>query len=135
MLPFLESKALGDALPEETSQTAVSLQRPNKTRCAAAGIRRASVGICRGTDGLRPGAGEAPPLTMSILSASRARTVHDGAEGLLRSRPRSRLLGVISQKNVDQKLIFGAWMRESVVGRWMQSQETSESSFLSPTKP
>jgi hypothetical protein len=42
---------------------------------------------------------------------------------------------VISQKNVDQKLIFGAWMRERVVGRWMQSQETSEASFLSPTKP
>jgi hypothetical protein len=42
---------------------------------------------------------------------------------------------VISQKNVDQKLIFGAWMRKRVVGRWMQSQETSEVSFLSPTKP
>jgi hypothetical protein len=38
-------------------------------------------------------------------------------------------------KNIDQKLIFGAWMRERVVGRWMQSQETSEASFLSPTKP
>jgi hypothetical protein len=37
-------------------------------------------------------------------------------------------------KNVDQILIFGAWMRERVVGRWMQSQETSEASFLSPTK-
>jgi hypothetical protein len=33
-------------------------------------------------------------------------------------------------KNVDQKLIFDAWMRERVVGRWMQSQETSEASFL-----
>jgi hypothetical protein len=38
-------------------------------------------------------------------------------------------------KNIDQKLIFGAWMRERVVGRWMQSQEISEASFLSPTKP
>jgi hypothetical protein len=26
-------------------------------------------------------------------------------------------------------------MRERVVGHWMQSQETSEASFLSPTKP
>jgi hypothetical protein len=42
---------------------------------------------------------------------------------------------VISQKNVDQKLIFGAWMRERVVGRWMQSQKSSQASFLSPTKP
>ena len=38
-------------------------------------------------------------------------------------------------KKVDQKLIFGAWMRERVVGRWMQSQETSDASFLFPTKP
>jgi hypothetical protein len=42
---------------------------------------------------------------------------------------------VISQKNVDQELILGVWMRERVVGRWMRSQETSEASFLSPTKP
>jgi hypothetical protein len=38
-------------------------------------------------------------------------------------------------KNVDQKLIFGVWMRERVVGRWMQSQKSSEASFFSPTKP
>jgi hypothetical protein len=37
-------------------------------------------------------------------------------------------------KKFDQKLIFGAWMRERVVGRWMQSQKSSEASFLSPTK-
>jgi hypothetical protein len=46
-----------------------------------------------------------------------------------------RGLSVISQKNVDQKLIFGVWMRERVVGRWMQSQKSSGASFLSPTKP
>jgi hypothetical protein len=50
-------------------------------------------------------------------------------------RPPGPLPRVISQKNIDQNLIFGAWMRERVVGRWMQSQETSEASFLSPTKP
>jgi hypothetical protein len=44
-------------------------------------------------------------------------------------------MSVITQKNVDQKLIFGAWMRERVVGRWMQSQKSSEASFISPTKP
>jgi phage-related minor tail protein len=42
---------------------------------------------------------------------------------------------IISQKNVDQKLVFGAWMRERVVGCWMQSQKSSKASFLSPTKP
>jgi hypothetical protein len=37
---------------------------------------------------------------------------------------------VISQKIVDQKLIFGAGMWERVVGRWMLSQKSSEASFL-----
>jgi hypothetical protein len=37
---------------------------------------------------------------------------------------------VISQKNVDQKLIFGAWMWERVVGRWMQRQKSSRASVL-----
>jgi hypothetical protein len=108
MLPFLESNALGDALPEETIPTAVSLQRPNKTRCAVAGIRRASVGICSGTDGPRPCAGEAPPLSTSGLSVSRAQTVHDGVEGLLlRSTPRSRLLEGIPSGKRDSRVCLG----------------------------
>jgi hypothetical protein len=40
------------------------------------------------------------------------------------------LIGVISQKIVGQKLIFGAWMWERVVGRWMLSQKSYEASFL-----
>jgi hypothetical protein len=44
-----------------------------------------------GPDGPRPGAGAAPPLRMSRRPAPEARMVHDGAEGLLRIRPRSRL--------------------------------------------
>jgi hypothetical protein len=60
---------------------------------------------------------------LGIITTARARA--EGLCGLSCNIP----------KNVDQKLIFGAWMRERVVGRWMQSQETSEASFLSPTKP
>jgi hypothetical protein len=49
--------------------------------------------ICgTGPDGLRPGAGATPPLHASERSAPRARTVCDGAYGLLlHSRPSSRL--------------------------------------------
>jgi hypothetical protein len=47
-----------------------------------------------GPDGPRPGAGAAPALRTSGWSAHRARTVHDGTDGLLRTSPRSCLLGV-----------------------------------------
>jgi hypothetical protein len=40
------------------------------------------------------------------------------------------MMTVISQKNVDQKLFFGAWMWERVVGRWMQRQKSSGASVL-----
>jgi hypothetical protein len=33
-------------------------------------------------------------------------------------------------KKVDQKLIFGAWIWERVVGRWMQRQKSSRASVL-----
>jgi hypothetical protein len=48
----------------------------------------------RGTrsDSPRPGAGASPPLRTSEWSMSGAWTARDGAEGLLRNRPRSRLL-------------------------------------------
>jgi hypothetical protein len=42
---------------------------------------------------------------------------------------------VISQKNVAKGLSSMRGCGERVVGRWMQSQETSEASFFSPTKP
>jgi hypothetical protein len=45
----------------------------------------------QGRDGPRHGAGATPPLHTSRRSASGARTVRDGVEGLLRSRPRSHL--------------------------------------------
>jgi hypothetical protein len=41
-----------------------------------------------------------------------------------------RIIFVISQKNVDQKLIFDAWIWERVVGRWMQRQKSSRASVL-----
>jgi hypothetical protein len=45
-------------------------------------------------DGQRLGAGASPPMRTSGRSTRKARTVRDGAEGLLlRSRLRSRLLG------------------------------------------
>jgi hypothetical protein len=41
----------------------------------------------------------------------------------------------IPKINVDQKMIFDAWMRERVVGSCMRLLKSSEASFLSPTKP
>jgi hypothetical protein len=56
-------------------------------------------------DGLRPGAGASPLLCMSGRSAPRAQTVRDGTEHrLLRSRPRTHLLGGISSGRRDPRL-------------------------------
>ena len=44
-------------------------------------------------------------------------------------------ISVISPKNVAKGLSSVRGCGERVVGRWMQSQETSDASFLFPTKP
>jgi hypothetical protein len=44
-------------------------------------------------------------------------------------------LGVISKKNVDQKLIFGAWMRERVVGLGCKVRSHLRRRFFLPQNP
>jgi hypothetical protein len=53
-------------------------------------------------------AGVSPPLRTSRRSTSGARTVHDGAEGLLlRNRPRSRLPGGTTSGRRDTRVCLG----------------------------
>jgi hypothetical protein len=59
-------------------------------------------------DGLRPGAGATPPLRTSGRFAHVARTVCDGAEGLLlHSRPRSRLPEGTPSGRRDRRVCLG----------------------------
>jgi hypothetical protein len=60
-----------------------------------------------GSDGPRPGAGATPPLLTSGRSAPGTRTVRDGVEGLLRSRPRSRLPGGTPSGRRDHRVCLG----------------------------
>jgi hypothetical protein len=60
-----------------------------------------------GPDGARPGVGATPPLRTSRRSAPRAQMVHDGTEGLLRSRPRSRLPGGTPSERRDRRVCLG----------------------------
>jgi hypothetical protein len=60
-----------------------------------------------GSDGPRPGAGAIPPLRTSGRSARWARTVRDGAESLLRSKPRSRLPGETPSGRRDRRVCLG----------------------------
>jgi hypothetical protein len=62
----------------------------------------------RRADGPQPSAGAAPPLHTSGRSTPGARTVRDGAEGLLlRSRPRSCLPGGTSSGRRDPRVCLG----------------------------
>jgi hypothetical protein len=54
-----------------------------------------------------PSEGAAPPLRASECSAPEAQTVHDGTEGLLRSRPRSRLPGETPSGRRDPRVCIG----------------------------
>jgi hypothetical protein len=61
-----------------------------------------------GSDGPRPGAGAAPPMRTSGRSAPGARTIRNGAEGLLlHSGPRSRLPGGIPSERRDPTICLG----------------------------
>jgi hypothetical protein len=65
-----------------------------------------------GPDGPRPGAGATPPLHTFGRSAPGARTVHDGAEGLLlHSRPRSCLPGGTPSGRRDLRVCLGVGRR------------------------
>jgi hypothetical protein len=57
-----------------------------------------------GSDGPRPGAGATPLLRTSGRSTPGARMVYDGADGLLRSRPRSRLSGGTPSGRRDRRV-------------------------------
>jgi hypothetical protein len=59
-----------------------------------------------GPDGPRPGIGATPLLT-SGWSTPETRTVCDGAEDLLRSRPRSRLPGGTPSGRRDHRVCLG----------------------------
>jgi hypothetical protein len=61
-----------------------------------------------GPDGPRPGAGATPPLRTSGRSVSEARTVRDGAEGLLLcSRHGFRLSRGTSSRRRDRRMCLG----------------------------
>jgi hypothetical protein len=67
-------------------------------------LRRRGRSVAQVTNGPWPGAGAIPPLRTTGRSAPGARTVRNGAEGLLlHSRPRSRLLGGTASGRRDRR--------------------------------
>jgi hypothetical protein len=88
----------------------VPIQAPN-TRKDHLAVLSAEARTVHGTasDSPRPGAGTTPPLRTSGRSAPQARTVRDGAEGLLlrSSRPRSCLLGGTPSGRRDRRVCLG----------------------------
>jgi hypothetical protein len=90
---------------ESPKSVLASIQAPN-TRKDHLTVFSAEARTVRSTgpDGPRPGAGTTPPLRTSVRSAPRARTVRDGAEGLLlRSRTRSRMRSKILESSWGQQ--------------------------------
>jgi hypothetical protein len=81
--------------PLESPKSVLAPIRALNTRKDRLVVLSAEARMVRGTgpNGPRPGARATPPLRMSGRSVPGAQMVRDGVEGLLRRRPRSRLMG------------------------------------------